>query len=60
MFYARLFEIAPEVRPMFPADITAQRDKLLQMLTTAVSNLHQVEMIIPAVRISASAMSAMA
>ncbi|MBX2804921.1 MAG: hemin receptor [Hyphomicrobiales bacterium] len=50
MFYGRLFEIAPEVRPMFPADITAQRDKLLQMLTTAVSNLHQVEMIIPAVK----------
>jgi hemoglobin-like flavoprotein len=49
MFYARLFEIAPEVRPMFPADITAQRDKLLQMLSTAVNNLHQVEMIIPAV-----------
>lgn len=50
MFYARLFEIAPEVRPMFPANITAQRDKLLQMLTTAVSNLHQVEVIIPAVQ----------
>lgn len=50
MFYARLFEIAPEVRPMFPSDITAQRDKLLQMLTTAVSNLHQVEIIIPAVQ----------
>ncbi len=49
MIYARLFEIAPEVRPMFPADITAQRDKLLQMLSTAVNNLHQVEMIIPAV-----------
>jgi hemoglobin-like flavoprotein len=50
MFYARLFEIAPEVRPMFPADITTQRDKLMQMLSTAVSNLHQVEIIIPAVK----------
>lgn len=49
MFYGRLFEIAPEVRPMFPTDITTQRDKLLQMLSTAVSNLHQVELIIPAV-----------
>ncbi len=49
MFYARLFEIAPEVRPMFPTDISSQRDKLLQMLTTAVSNLHRVETIIPAV-----------
>ena len=49
MFYARLFEIAPEVRPMFPADITAQRDERIQMLTTAVTNLYQVEKIIPAV-----------
>lgn len=50
LFYARLFEIAPEVRPMFPADITAQRDKLMRMLTTAVTNLHQVEVIVPAVK----------
>lgn len=50
LFYTRLFEIAPEVRPMFPADISAQRDKLLQMLTTAVTNLHQVEKIVPAVK----------
>lgn len=49
LFYARLFEIAPEVRPMFPADITAQRCKLLKMLATAVTNLHQIETIIPAV-----------
>jgi hemoglobin-like flavoprotein len=50
LFYERLFEIAPEVRPMFPADISAQRDKLLTMLSTAVTNLHQVEIIIPAVK----------
>lgn len=50
LFYARLFEIAPEVRPMFPADITAQRDKLMQMLSVAVHNLHQVEKIVPAVQ----------
>lgn len=50
LFYGRLFELAPEVRPMFADDITSQRDKLLQMLTTAVTNLHQVEKIIPAVQ----------
>ena len=50
LFYARLFEIAPEVRPLFPADISAQRDKLMRMLTTAVNNLHQLEVIVPAVK----------
>lgn len=50
MFYARLFEIAPDVRPLFPADISAQRDKLISMLSTAVTNLHQVQAIIPAVQ----------
>ncbi len=49
LFYGRLFEIAPQVRPMFSDDIATQRDKLMKMLSTAVTNLHQVELIIPAV-----------
>lgn len=49
IFYARLFEIAPEVRKLFPEDLTEQKGKLMSMLTTAVTNLHQVEKIIPAV-----------
>ncbi len=31
-FYATLFVLAPEVRPMFPASMTAQNDKLLTAL----------------------------
>ena len=50
LFYGRLFEIAPEVRPLFPDDLTEQKKKLMGMLATAVSNLHQVEKIVPAVR----------
>ncbi len=50
IFYARLFEIAPNVRPMFPDDMSNQKDKLMGMLGTAVNNLHQVETIIPAVQ----------
>lgn len=50
LFYGRLFEIAPQVRPLFPADISAQKDKLMSMIGTAVNNLHQVEKIIPAVQ----------
>jgi len=32
VFYKRLFEIAPELRPMFKGDIEAQSKKLLDML----------------------------
>lgn len=49
LFYDRLFERAPAVRPLFPADMTDQKRKLMQMLATAVNNLHQVERILPVV-----------
>ena len=49
LFYDRLFEIAPEVRPLFPDDLKEQKKKLIAMLATAVTNLHQVGEIIPAV-----------
>ncbi|MEO1205691.1 MAG: globin family protein [Pseudomonadota bacterium] len=50
IFYTRLFEIAPEVRPMFPEDMSEQGGKLMAMLGTAVGSLHQVDTIIPAVQ----------
>ncbi|KAB2911404.1 MAG: hemin receptor [Hyphomicrobiaceae bacterium] len=50
LFYGRLFEIAPEVCPLFPADLTSQKAKLMSMIGTAVANLHQVEKIVPAVQ----------
>jgi hemoglobin-like flavoprotein len=49
LFYDRLFTIAPEVRPLFPDDLKEQKKKLIAMLATAVTNLHQVNTIIPAV-----------
>lgn len=49
LFYDRLFVIAPQVRSLFPDDLTEQKKKLMQMLATAVTNLHQVEKIVPAV-----------
>jgi hemoglobin-like flavoprotein len=50
LFYDRLFQIAPEVKPLFPADLSAQKQKLMTMIGTAVTNLHQVEKIVPAVQ----------
>lgn len=50
IFYDRLFEVAPDVRPMFPADMSRQKEVLMQTLGTAVQNLHQVEEILPVVK----------
>jgi len=50
LFYGRLFEIAPEVRKLFPEDLTEQKRKLMAMLGTAVANLHRVDEIVPAVQ----------
>ena len=35
MFYDRLFEVAPHVKAMFPADLTEQRRKLMATLSAA-------------------------
>ena len=35
---------------MFPTDLTAQKGKLMTMIATAVTNLHQVDKIVPAVQ----------
>ena len=50
LFYDRLFHIAPEVRALFPADMSGQKVKLVAMLATAVNNLHQIDDVLPAVR----------
>lgn len=50
LFYDRLFETAPEVRSMFPQDMKEQKAKLMAMLGTAVSNLHKLDEILPAVK----------
>ena len=50
IFYNRLFEIAPDTRKLFPEDMSDQKSKLMQMLATAVNNLHQVDSIVPAVQ----------
>ena len=49
LFYGRLFEIAPEVRPMFKADISEQGRKLMQTLLVVVNNLHKLDNVIPAI-----------
>jgi hemoglobin-like flavoprotein len=48
LFYDRLFEIAPQVKAMFPADMTEQRKKLIGMLAAVVNGLGDLPSILPA------------
>jgi nitric oxide dioxygenase len=48
LFYDRLFEIAPQVKAMFPADMTEQRKKLMGTLAVVVNGLSNLESILPA------------
>lgn len=50
IFYDRLFEIAPQVRPLFPDDMSDQKKKLMQMLAVAVNGLTKLDEILPAVK----------
>jgi hemoglobin-like flavoprotein len=48
LFYDRLFEIAPQVKAMFPADMAEQRKKLMATLAVVVNGLSNLESILPA------------
>jgi hemoglobin-like flavoprotein len=48
IFYDRLFEVAPAVKAMFPADMTEQRKKLMATLAAVVNGLANLESILPA------------
>jgi hemoglobin-like flavoprotein len=48
VFYDRLFEVAPQVKAMFPADMTEQRKKLMATLAVVVNGLSNLESILPA------------
>jgi hemoglobin-like flavoprotein len=48
MFYDRLFEIAPQVKSLFPSDMSEQRRKLMATLAIVVGGLSRLESILPA------------
>lgn len=49
-FYARLFQLAPETRAMFPDDLAEQQRKLVATLAAVVEALDRIDTILPAVR----------
>jgi nitric oxide dioxygenase len=48
LFYARLFELAPQVRPLFKGDMQEQGRKLMAMLATVVNGLNRLDTLVPA------------
>ncbi len=50
LFYQKLFELNPRLRPLFKGDMEEQGKKLMQMLATAVNGLDRLEDIVPAVQ----------
>jgi nitric oxide dioxygenase len=48
IFYDRLFEVAPAVKAMFPADMSEQRKKLMSTLAVVVNGLSNLDSILPA------------
>ena len=48
LFYGRLFEIAPAVKPLFRGDIKEQGRKLMATLAVVVSGLSNLPAVLPA------------
>ncbi len=50
LFYSRLFELDPSLRPMFRGDMATQRRMLMQVLTQAVKGLDRLEQLVTVVQ----------
>ena len=50
LFYGKLFELDPALRPMFKGDMKEQGEKLMKMIAVAVENLDKLDDIVPAVQ----------
>ena len=49
LFYDHLFTIAPQVRTLFPVDLSEQGTKLMSMLGSIVARLHDHDVLFPMV-----------
>ena len=50
MFYDRLFELDPTLRPMFKGEMSEQNRALMRMIASAVNGLDRLETIVPTVQ----------
>ena len=49
LFYTKLFELDPDLRPLFPEDMADQKGKLVKMLDFAVDGLTNLDDLVPKV-----------
>ena len=50
LFYGKLFELDPSLKPMFKGDMKEQGRKLMAMLNIAVNALDKLDTIVPAIQ----------
>lgn len=50
IFYSKLFEADPSLKPLFKGDMKQQGAKLMSMIGTAVNGLNNLDAIVPAVQ----------
>ncbi|MGC6432043.1 MAG: globin family protein [Jejuia sp.] len=50
IFYAKLFDLDPALKPLFKGDMKEQGAKLMSMIGTAVNGLNNLDAIVPAVQ----------
>lgn len=50
LFYGKLFELDPELKPLFKGDMAEQGKKLMTMIGLAVRGLNNLEALVPAVQ----------
>ena len=50
LFYRKLFQTAPEVKPLFKDDIKAQGEKLVTAINLVVNSLNNLDHVVPALQ----------
>lgn len=50
LFYGKLFELDPAVKPLFKADITEQGKKLMMAINTVVNSLERIDTMVPIIQ----------
>lgn len=50
LFYGKLFELDPDLKPLFKGDMVEQGKKLMMMINTVVKGLENLEELVPAVQ----------
>jgi hemoglobin-like flavoprotein len=50
LFYGRLFDLDPSLRPMFQGDMREQGRKLMSMLRVVVNGLHRLDQLVPSIQ----------